>query len=279
MVGPDGLVRILDFGIGSLLAETEGESLVDTMSTANSVSSGLDCSSPESIMDPSNLTPLGDQYSLGCVLYYCLSGSYPFPDGTAVEKMMAHQTKQPMPVKQRNPEVPDELAEIVDRLMQKGPEARYANISEVMEALRRWAAPIPQASRQIAKLPQSSIRVPKVDKLPAAVPVLMETPRPAKAMPAPLPRPAAATLPTRQSLSKGAPTPAGLTAVAPSRPTSSPAPAVAKPQAEPVVQRPAPPPNYEKLSFEERVGPVGVVILACVACAAAWLVTNYFLKF
>ena len=82
MIGPDGQVHILDFGIGCLLAETEGESLVDTMSTANSVTSGLDCASPESIMDPTNLTPAGDQYSLGCVLYYCLTGQYPFPDGT-----------------------------------------------------------------------------------------------------------------------------------------------------------------------------------------------------
>src|SRR5205823_9931047 len=73
MLGADGQVRILDFGIGCLLAETEGESLVDTMSTANSVNSGLDCASPESIMDPTNLTPLGDQYSLGCTLYFLLS--------------------------------------------------------------------------------------------------------------------------------------------------------------------------------------------------------------
>ena len=95
MIGSDSLVRILDFGIGCLLAETEGESLVDTMSTANSVNSGLDCSSPESIMDPTNLTAVGDQYSLGCVMYFCLTGQYPFPEGTAVEKMMAHQHKQP----------------------------------------------------------------------------------------------------------------------------------------------------------------------------------------
>src|SRR5207237_442341 len=57
MVSLDGQVFILDFGIGCLLAETEGESLVDTMSTANSVTSGLDCASPESIMDPTNLAP------------------------------------------------------------------------------------------------------------------------------------------------------------------------------------------------------------------------------
>src|SRR5207247_5541173 len=100
MIGPDQKVRILDFGIGSLLAESEGESLVDTMSTANSLTSGLDCNSPESIMEPTERTPAGDQYSLGCVLYYCLTGRYPFPDGSAVEKMMAHQTQQPTPIRE-----------------------------------------------------------------------------------------------------------------------------------------------------------------------------------
>ncbi len=105
MLGTDGQVRILDFGIGCLLAETEGESLVDTMSTANSVNSGLDCASPESIMDPTNLTPLGDQYSLGCVLYFLVAGRYPFPDGTAVEKMMAHQHKQPPSIRAAGAEV------------------------------------------------------------------------------------------------------------------------------------------------------------------------------
>src|SRR5436853_342211 len=93
MIGADGQIKILDFGIGCLLSETEGESLVDTMSTANSVNSGLDCASPESIMDPSNLNAIGDQYSLGCVLYYCLSGQYPFPDGTAGQKMMCPRHK------------------------------------------------------------------------------------------------------------------------------------------------------------------------------------------
>src|SRR5262249_50729428 len=125
MLGTDGLVRILDFGIGCLLAETEGESLVDTMSTANSVNSGLDCASPESIMDPTNLNALGDQYSLGCVLYYLVTGQYPFPDGTAVEKMMAHQHKLPTAVKQLAPETPSGLVLVIERLMQKSPADRY----------------------------------------------------------------------------------------------------------------------------------------------------------
>src|SRR5262249_32772275 len=153
MLGPDNVLRILDFGIGCLLAETEGESLVDTMSTANSVNSGLDCASPESIMDPQNLTAIGDQYSLGCVLYFCLTGQYPFPDGTAVEKMMAHQTKQPKPLKELAPETPDELIAIIEKLMKKSPAERYASCQEVIEVLRPFAASAPMVRRPSANLP------------------------------------------------------------------------------------------------------------------------------
>src|SRR5262245_8107061 len=140
MLGSDGQVHILDFGIGSLLAENEGESLVDTMSTANTMTSGLDCASPESIMEPTNRTAAGDQYSLGCCLYFFLTGQYPFPEGSAVEKMMAHQFKAPPTVRSLAPEVPAELEAVVDRLMQKKPEDRFGNSDEIVEALRPFAA-------------------------------------------------------------------------------------------------------------------------------------------
>ncbi|MDB5306098.1 MAG: pknH 3 [Gemmataceae bacterium] len=135
MVGPDNQARILDFGIGCLLVENEGESLVDTMSTANTLTSGLDCASPESIMEPTNRTPAGDQYSLGCVLYYCLTGRVPFPEGSAVEKMMAHQSKDPMDIQELAPDVPDGLVAVVKRLMGKVPEERYTGCDELVEAL------------------------------------------------------------------------------------------------------------------------------------------------
>jgi serine/threonine-protein kinase len=135
MIGDDGQARILDFGIGSLLVENEGESLVDTMSTANTLTSGLDCASPESIMEPTNRTPAGDQYSLGCVLYYCLTGRVPYPEGSAVEKMMAHQTKEPEPIADFAPDCPPALVAVVQKLMAKAPDGRYAGTDEVVEAL------------------------------------------------------------------------------------------------------------------------------------------------
>jgi serine/threonine-protein kinase len=271
MIGADGQVRILDLGIGSLLAETEGESLVDTMSTANSVSSGLDCASPESIMDPTNLTALGDQYSLGCVLYFCLSGRYPFPDGTAVEKMMAHQTKQPTPIKQLCPDLSGEFVAVIERLMQKEPAARYPNSAEALAAVRPFAGPAlahgrpaPRAqpvrdgkpSAPVAELVRPASKPP----IPAA-PAIPAVPRP----PAPLDRRAAK--------------PAG--AVPHEPPT--PAPAKAAPTA-------APHPSRIGLSrldlglvkgkrqetWEERLGPVGIAIFAIIACAIAWFVTYRF---
>ena len=128
------------------------------MSTANSLTSGLDCASPESIMDPTQRTPAGDQYSLGCVLYYCLTGQYPFPEGTAVEKMMAHQTKQPPAIKELSPDTPDALVAVVDRLMQKAPNARFGSVAEAVEALQPLASEPPAPGSKY--FPQPVVQVP-----------------------------------------------------------------------------------------------------------------------
>jgi serine/threonine-protein kinase len=136
----DQQIHILDFGVGTLLAQGEEESLVDTRSTANVLASGLDCVSPESVLDPTQRTPAGDQYSLGCVLYYCLAGRFPF-EGSAAEKLQAHRSKQPDPIRDLNPAVPEALTTVVNRLMQKAPADRYADMKQVVEALRTSAEP------------------------------------------------------------------------------------------------------------------------------------------
>jgi serine/threonine-protein kinase len=282
MVGPDGAVRILDFGIGCLLAETEGESLVDTMSTANSVNSGLDCASPESIMDPANLNPLGDQYSLGCVLYYCLTGRYPFPDGTAVEKMMAHQSKQPTPLKELAPETPDELVAIVEQLMQKSPQARFANCQELIEALRPLAVSANGPARRTMSMPRVVLPRPAA---PAAIPVAEPAPAPAAGPIArPLPRPGGlpprpGSLPPRPATAVPAAAPAVLMPPPrPARPASPPPPA---PEPEPApmteaeleqVQAPAAP---APAPANQQLGTTGVIMMAILAGVVAWLLSSF----
>ncbi|HEY7329605.1 MAG TPA: serine/threonine-protein kinase [Gemmataceae bacterium] len=264
MIGTDGQVRILDFGIGCLLAETEGESLVDTMSTANAVNSGLDCASPESIMDPTNLTPLGDQYSLGCVLYYCLTGRYPFPDGTAVEKMMSHQHKQPTSIQELNPEVPDGLVAIVARLMKKAPTERYVDCGELLEALRPLAgSSAPSMRRATMGIPRVRLAPPEVSRPAAAAPpILPSTLRPRPAQPVP-PRLA----PLVGKLLRPEPSQRHAPAAPPPAHETLPPPTAS------IVETPVPTPIPQQAPAEQRVGSMGVVLLAVLAGIAAYFVS------
>jgi len=140
LIAQDGQTKLLDFGVGPLLADAESsESLVDTLSESATALNMLDCLSPEAIVEPSHRSIRGDQYSLGCTLYFALTGRYPFPDGNAFEKMAAHQTAQATPIVELNPAVPAPLARIVERLMQKSPELRYNDCNELIEALHGLA--------------------------------------------------------------------------------------------------------------------------------------------
>jgi serine/threonine-protein kinase len=295
MLGTDMQVRILDFGIGSLLAESEGESLVDTMSTANSLTSGLDCASPESIMDPTQRTPAGDQYSLGCVLYFLLTGKVPFPEGTAVEKMMAHQTKQAPPVKSLRPDAPDQLVAIVDRLMQKAPDARYGSAAEVIEALKPMATESPSPGSTFAPHLSKVVQVPRWEN--GSVRSAADTPRPpsslattlsrpastppsrtvpAAAGPSPVAAPAASRppvapvpppLPTRESLHRGGPA---------SRPAAADLPSSMPKQYSMENLTDPPRPFMERL--EEKLGTVGLALLAGVIAVVVFFFMFTFMK-
>lgn len=140
VIGTDRRVRLLDFGVGFLLACERGKSLLSTTTNGKAMARGLDCASPESILDPLDRTPLGDQYSLGCILYFCLTGQYPFPDENPVKKMMAHQFEEPVSVQHLVPELPNRLAQIVERMLAKRPEDRYAGMDEVIQELQELSA-------------------------------------------------------------------------------------------------------------------------------------------
>jgi serine/threonine-protein kinase len=299
MLGCDGQVFILDFGIGCLLAETEGESLVDTMSTANSVNSGLDCSSPESIMDPTNLTSLGDQYSLGCVLYFLLAGRYPFPDGTAVEKMMAHQHKQPTPIKQLVPALPDGLAAVVEKLMEKAPADRFPSCAELVEALRPFASAAParryshpartlrpaEGSSQTGEpragtpippavpgagggAPRAAARLSRINQpLPPRPPS-----RDAGARQAPQAQPARAANPKAGPPPIPAPTPRPGVALPRPQPTPPPIPGP-EPRTAAAVEQPDANPDAPA-SLGQRLGTFGVILVAIAAGALAWLLSS-----
>jgi serine/threonine-protein kinase len=273
LVGADEQIRILDFGIGCLLAEADEESLVDTMSTANAVTSGLDCASPESILDPRNLTAPGDQYSLGCVLYFALTGQFPFADGSAAEKMMAHQFREPTPLSQINPDVPAEMTAIVERLMKKKPEERFVSMADAVIALRKVAPEAPAGSAGVRRwvAPAESTPLPEMlKKMAAREPAAQElTPR--------------ASAPQTQQL-HDAPRhdPLARELDKAQRRTSAPQAAAKSDKPQALARSPFPdlpedddPDVIPRQSWEERLGPLGLTLASATAGTMVWLLAAW----
>jgi serine/threonine protein kinase/WD40 repeat protein len=131
-----GVVKVLDFGLATLTAERGGG-----LTSANVVMGTPDYMAPEQAEDPRTADGRADVYSLGCTLYYLLTGSVPYPEATSLLKILAHR-EQPVPaIRQVRPDVSPELSAIVVRLLAKKPEDRYQTPGEVAAALEPFTKP------------------------------------------------------------------------------------------------------------------------------------------
>jgi serine/threonine-protein kinase len=130
MVGRKGNVKVLDFGLARLATDE------DTSATTEGMILGTpDYIAPEQAANARAADIRSDIYSLGCTLYFSLTGQPPFPKGSFVEKLTLHSTKEPEPIRTLRPDVPAELAEILARMMAKDPRRRYQTPVEVAKEL------------------------------------------------------------------------------------------------------------------------------------------------
>jgi hypothetical protein len=67
-----------------------------------------------------------------------LTGQPPFPDGSVAQRLIAHQVKSPTPIEKLRPDAPGDLVSIVEKMIAKKPEHRYASAADVVEAFRNW---------------------------------------------------------------------------------------------------------------------------------------------
>jgi hypothetical protein len=135
LLTPAGQVKVLDFGLARFLRENEGGSLT----APGTVLGTPDYLAPEQAFDARKADIRADIYSLGCTLYFLLAGRPPFPEGSALQKLMAHQQRRPSPLDELRQDVPSELAQILERLMAKDPSERYQTPAEVVGALAPFA--------------------------------------------------------------------------------------------------------------------------------------------
>jgi uncharacterized protein (TIGR03067 family) len=136
MLTPEGDVKILDLGLARFHREqAAGEEMTGTgqaMGTA-------DYMAPEQASDSHAVDIRADIYSLGCTLYKLLTGRAPFggPEYKgSFEKMTAHVQEPVPPIREFDPEIPENLAAVLDRMLAKEPDERFATPQEVAEALK-----------------------------------------------------------------------------------------------------------------------------------------------
>ncbi|MCS6850655.1 MAG: serine/threonine protein kinase [Gemmataceae bacterium] len=133
---PTALIKILDLGLALLewIQETdERRATLHRMSHA--VLGSPDFISPEQALNPDQADIRSDIYSLGCTLYFLLTGQVPFPGTSLAQKLVQHQNEEPVPVEQRRPEVVPGLAATVRKMMAKRPADRYQTPAAVATAL------------------------------------------------------------------------------------------------------------------------------------------------
>ena len=138
LIGATGDIKVTDFGIARAArvpAMTEPGSIVGTVHYV----------SPEQATgDP--VGPASDLYSLGVVLYEMLTGQVPHDAEDPIAVVMRHVEGRPQPPRELNPDVPEKLENITLKLLNKSPEDRYPDASDLIEDLEAVRPPAPKPS-------------------------------------------------------------------------------------------------------------------------------------
>jgi serine/threonine protein kinase len=147
IVTPDGRAKILDLG----LAIVPGEPIPEdprVLGGKGYILGTMDYIAPEQARNAVAVSPRSDLYSLGCSLYFALSGTPPFPGGTSLEKIHRQRNIPPPPLEDLNPQIPPRMSRLVERLLAKNPEDRLATALEVRDRLLPLATPLPGSAKR-----------------------------------------------------------------------------------------------------------------------------------
>jgi len=134
MLTPRNQAKVLDFGIARRLPVAQESGPTQTLdSIERGTLSGTPAyMAPEVLLDkPSDAR--ADLFSLGVIFYECLSGCHPFPGDSLMDTATRVLRDEPLPVRRLNPRVPAELERMVQKLLAKNPDERYATAADLAD--------------------------------------------------------------------------------------------------------------------------------------------------
>jgi serine/threonine protein kinase len=131
MIDKEGMVKLADMGLARSLNEEESSSITRDGTTVGTV----DYMSPEQARDSKAADSRSDIYSLGATWFHMLCGHPPFPDGDLLNKITAHAKQEPPDPRDINPDVPDAVATIIFRMLEKKAVDRYQTPQDLLNDL------------------------------------------------------------------------------------------------------------------------------------------------
>lgn len=152
MVTDKGQVKIMDFGLAKLKGQPGATKMGTTMGTVNYMS-------PEQAMGK-EIDHRTDIWSLGIVMYEMATGDLPFKGDYEQAIIYAILNEKPKPISELNPNIPDDLEQLIDKLLIKDPDKRIQSVDSISEKLKSPKEKTrPEKTSQIKKDAQSFSRL------------------------------------------------------------------------------------------------------------------------
>jgi serine/threonine protein kinase len=174
MLTPSGQVKLIDLGLAWLVNDPGREGQI---TSSGQFLGTLDYIAPEQCDNSHAVDIRADIYSLGCTLYHLLGGRPPFaaPDfSSPYQKLKAHAEVSAPAIRQRRPEVPEQLAMVLARMLAKDRDGRFATPAETVAALHPFArgADLPSLLHAEGALLSPTVPTVRTSTRPLAVGVL-----------------------------------------------------------------------------------------------------------
>jgi eukaryotic-like serine/threonine-protein kinase len=135
LIGRDGVVKVADLGLATVVGDLLTRRATDRGETFPAGTAAY--LAPEQAHDSSKIDFRADVYSLGATLYHAVTGRLPFDGATSAQVIMKHLHETPVNPRQWVPDLSDEAADLILRMLAKDPLYRVGSYDELRVALAR----------------------------------------------------------------------------------------------------------------------------------------------
>jgi serine/threonine protein kinase len=152
-----GVVKVADLGLARLTQGTDGSGdSASRLTQAGGIMGTADFMAPEQAVDSTTIDQRADIYSLGCTLYFLLTGQPPFIGTTLIETLLKHRDAAIPSLSQARKEVPPALNGIFRRMVAKKASDRFQSMSEVVRAFESIATILAEQAEIVVNLDRTN---------------------------------------------------------------------------------------------------------------------------